>query len=80
MFFYQNSFYYDFLFLYKNISIKLSIGNVDTDENLTVSLLLLCYDKGVDKKMNHKNKRKKEIRFYETEKIFGRCRCCGTGT
>lgn len=33
MFFYENPFYYDFLFSRKNISIKLSLSNADSDEN-----------------------------------------------
>lgn len=38
MFFYQNPFYYDFLFSRKNIRIKLSIGNAD-DENPPLAIL-----------------------------------------
>ena len=39
MFFYQNPFYYDFLFSRKNISIKLSLDNADTDENPPLAVL-----------------------------------------
>lgn len=39
MFFYHNPFYYDFLFSRKNISIKLSLGNADADENLPLAIL-----------------------------------------
>lgn len=39
MFFYQNPFYYDFLFSRKNISIKLSLDNADTDENPPLAIL-----------------------------------------
>ncbi len=39
MFFYQNPFYFDFLFSRKNISIKLSLDNADTDENLPLAIL-----------------------------------------
>ena len=39
MFFYQNPFYYDFLFSRKNISIKLSLDNDDTDENPPLAIL-----------------------------------------
>ena len=39
MFFYQNPFYYDFLFSRKNISIKLSLGNVDTEDNIPLAIL-----------------------------------------
>lgn len=39
MFFYQNPFYYDFLFSRKNISIKLSLGNTDTYENPPLAIL-----------------------------------------
>lgn len=39
MFFYQNPFYYDFLFSRKNISIKLSLSNAGTDENPPLAIL-----------------------------------------
>lgn len=39
MFFYQNPFYYDFLFSRKNISIKLSLDNADTNENPPLAVL-----------------------------------------
>ncbi len=39
MFFYQNPFYYEFLFSRKNISIKLSLENADTDENTPFAIL-----------------------------------------
>lgn len=39
MFFYQNPFYYDFLFSRKNISIKLSLGLADTNENPPLAIL-----------------------------------------
>lgn len=39
MFFYQNPFYYDFLFSRKNIKIKLSLSNADTDENPPLAIL-----------------------------------------
>lgn len=39
MFFYQNPFYYDFLFSRKNISIKLSLDNKDTEENPPLAIL-----------------------------------------
>lgn len=39
MFFYQNPFYYEFLFSRKNISIKLSLENADTDENAPFAIL-----------------------------------------
>ena len=39
MFFYQNPFYFDFLFSRKNISIKLSFDSADTDENLPLAIL-----------------------------------------
>lgn len=39
MFFYQNPFYYDFLFSRKNISINLSLGNADTNENPPLAIL-----------------------------------------
>lgn len=39
MFFYQNPFYFDFLFSRKNISIKLSLDNADTDEKLPLAIL-----------------------------------------
>lgn len=39
MFFYQNPFYYDFLFSRKNISIKLSLGNADTGDNPPLAIL-----------------------------------------
>lgn len=39
MFFYQNPFYFDFLFSHKNISIKLSLNNADTDENTPLAIL-----------------------------------------
>lgn len=39
MFFYQNPFYYDFLFSHKNISIKLSLSNAGTNENPPLAVL-----------------------------------------
>ncbi len=39
MFFYQNPFYYDFLFSRKNISIKLSLDNAHTNENPPLAIL-----------------------------------------
>ena len=39
MFFYQNPFYYDFLFSRKNISIKLSLDNTDIEENPPLAIL-----------------------------------------
>ena len=39
MFFYQNPFYYDFLFSRKNIIIKLSLGNADIDDNPPLAIL-----------------------------------------
>lgn len=39
IFFYQNPFYYDFLFSRKNISIKLSLENAVTDENTPLAIL-----------------------------------------
>ncbi len=39
MFFYQNPFYYDFLFSRKNIRIKLSLDNANTGENLPLAIL-----------------------------------------
>ena len=39
IFFYQNPFYYDFLFSRKNISIKLSFENAVTDENTPLAIL-----------------------------------------
>lgn len=39
MFFYQNPFYFDFLFSRKNISIKLSLDNADTNENPPFAIL-----------------------------------------
>lgn len=39
MFFYQNPFYFDFLFSRKNISIKLSFDDADTDENTPLAIL-----------------------------------------
>ncbi len=39
MFFYQNPFYFDFLFSRKNISIKLSLDDADTDENTPLAIL-----------------------------------------
>jgi AcrR family transcriptional regulator len=39
MFFYQNPFYFDFLFSRKNISIKLSLDNTDTNENTPLAIL-----------------------------------------
>lgn len=39
MFFYQNPFYYDFLFSYKNISIKLSLDGAGTNENPPLAIL-----------------------------------------
>ncbi len=39
MFFYQNPFNYDFLFSRKNISIKLSLDNADTNENPPLAVL-----------------------------------------
>lgn len=39
MFFYQNPFYYDFLFSRKNISIKFSLDNADTNENPPLAVL-----------------------------------------
>lgn len=39
MFFYRNPFYYDFLFSRKNISIKLSLDNTDTEENPPLAIL-----------------------------------------
>lgn len=39
MFFYQNPFYYDFLFSCKNINIKLSLNNSDKNENLPLNIL-----------------------------------------
>ena len=39
IFFYQNPFYYDFLFSRKNISIKLSLENADTNENIPLAIL-----------------------------------------
>lgn len=39
MFFYQNPFYYDFLFSRKNISIKLSLDNADKGENPPLAIL-----------------------------------------
>ncbi len=39
MFFYQNPFYYDFLFSHKNIRIKLSLANDGTDENPPLDIL-----------------------------------------
>ena len=39
MFFYQNPFYYDFLFPCKNISIKLSLDGAGTNENPPLAIL-----------------------------------------
>ena len=39
MYFYQNPFYYDFLFSRKNISIKLSLDNTDIEENPPLAIL-----------------------------------------
>lgn len=39
MFFYENPFYFDFLFSRRNISIKLSLDNADTAENLPFAIL-----------------------------------------
>lgn len=39
MFFYHNPFYYDFLFSRRNIRIKLSLGNADTNENPPLAIL-----------------------------------------
>lgn len=39
MFFYQNPFYYDFLFSPKNISINLSPGNAETNDNPPLAIL-----------------------------------------
>ena len=39
MFFYQNPFYFEYLFSCKNISIKLSFDNAATDENLPLAIL-----------------------------------------
>lgn len=39
MFFYQNPFYYDFLFSRRNIHIKLSLNNADTNENPPLAIL-----------------------------------------
>ena len=39
MFFYQNPFYFEYLFSCKNISIKLSFDNTATDENLPLAIL-----------------------------------------
>lgn len=39
MFFYQNPFYYDFLFSRKNISIKLSLDDTDIEENPPLAIL-----------------------------------------
>lgn len=39
MFFYQNPFYYDFLFSRKNISINLSLSNAGIDENPPLAIL-----------------------------------------
>lgn len=39
MFFYQNPFYYDFLFSRKNISIKLSLGKSNEDTNPPLAIL-----------------------------------------
>lgn len=39
MFFYQNPFYYDFLFSRKNIRIKLSLDNAGTNENPPLAIL-----------------------------------------
>lgn len=39
MFFYENPFYFDFLFSRRNISIKLSLDNANTAENLPFAIL-----------------------------------------
>lgn len=39
MFFYQNPFYFEYLFSCKNISIKLSLDNAAADENLPLAIL-----------------------------------------
>ena len=39
MFFYQNPFYFEYLFSCKNISIKLSLDNVATDEKIPLAIL-----------------------------------------
>ncbi len=39
MYFYQNPFYYDFLFSRKNISIKLSLDDTDIEENPPLAIL-----------------------------------------